>query len=213
MSNQELIEKVLKKEYKLKRILKDNNRSGVFLIEIENEEYVYKIPYEKNRRVWQRFLSIFRGSESKREYKSSLKIKESGFNGIEVITYYEKKSFGVCVDSFLLMRFIKGREATISDIKLVSKELERIHRKGFLHGDSQLSNFKIDENKIYIIDAKFMRNIYGRFGERYEFIYLEESCYRDIDYIKDDFYYRMAKRLSRFRHWIGRVKKRIRGKE
>ncbi len=52
--------------YKLIKVLKDDQRSYVALIEIQGEKYIYKRPIEKNSRKWQRFLSIFRGSESKR---------------------------------------------------------------------------------------------------------------------------------------------------
>ena len=61
-------------DYKTVKVFKDDQRSYVALIEIDGENYVYKEPREKNRRGWQRFLSIFRGSESKREFQNIEKI-------------------------------------------------------------------------------------------------------------------------------------------
>ena len=59
-----------------------------------------------------------------------------------------------------------------------------------------------------------MKNKYGKAGEAYEFIYLEESCHKEIDiYDKNTLSYKLAKSLNSYLHWIGRVKKAIRGKE
>ncbi len=210
--NQNLIDRILNKDYLIKKVLKNNQRSGVFLIEIDKKEYIYKIPYEKNRRIWQRFLSIFRGSESRREYYSCLRVIENGFKGAEPFLFYEKRVLGICLDSFIVMSYIKGRECSVGDISLVSKELEKIHEKGFLHGDSQISNFMISNGEIYLIDAKLMKNTYGKFGERYEYIYLENSCYQDIEYRKDDFYYKVTKAFDNYKHWKIGIKNRWRGK-
>ena len=56
----DIFEKIENKKYNLLKVLKDDQRSYVALIEIDNEQYVYKQPLEKNRRKWQIFLSIFR---------------------------------------------------------------------------------------------------------------------------------------------------------
>ena len=73
------------------KVLKNDQRSYVALIEIDGEKYVYKKPIEKNKRKWQRFLSIFRGSESKREYQNIKNITNAGFNGATPYFALEKK--------------------------------------------------------------------------------------------------------------------------
>ncbi|MGL5052252.1 MAG: lipopolysaccharide core heptose(II) kinase RfaY [Cetobacterium sp.] len=206
--------KVKNKNYKISRVLKDDNRSEVKLIQIDKKKYVYKIPKEKNKRVWQRFISIFRGSESKREYENYLKILNLGFKGPVPIMYWEKKVLGMSFDSFLIMTYIEGKSATLEELNLVKKELERIHRKGYLHGDSQLSNFMVSKKKIFLIDAKLVKNIYRKIGEAYEFIYLEESCHVEVDvYNKKIISYKLAKSLNSYLHWFGKIKKTIRRKE
>ena len=50
-----IYENIKEKNYKIKKVLKDDKRSYVAIIEIENKKYVYKEPREKNRRKWQRF--------------------------------------------------------------------------------------------------------------------------------------------------------------
>lgn len=209
-----LVNKIKREEFKVIKDLKNDNRSKVTLIDIGGNKYVYKIPKEKNNRIWQRITSLIRGSESKREYENYLRIKENGFKGPIPIMYWERKIFGICVDSFLVSSYLSGKPATQKNLKIVEKELRKIHAKGYLHGDSQLSNFIVENNEIYLIDAKLMKNNYGKAGEAYEFIYLEESCHKDIDiYDKNTLSYRLAKSLNSYLHWIGRMKKAIRGKE
>lgn len=204
--------KIENKDYKVVKILKKDNRSEVLLVKIEEKLYCYKRPIEKNTRKWQRFLSIFRESESKREFQNILKIKKFGFNGSTPIIACEVKKYGVSIDSYLLYSYIDGRESVVDDEKLIMKELRKIHAKGFLHGDSQLMNFLISGNTVYMIDTKLIRNIYGKFGEVYEFIYLEESCYRDLDYDKTTFYYKVAILLKKYLRWLGKFKKTLRKK-
>lgn len=59
-------------DYTVLCTLKDDRRSLVQLIRINGKRYVLKVPREKNRRKWQRFLSIFRG-EKVQESADSLK--------------------------------------------------------------------------------------------------------------------------------------------
>ncbi len=61
-------------DYTVLRTLKDDRRSLVQLIRINGKRYVLKVPREKNRRKWQRFLSIFRGGESTRECRQLEKL-------------------------------------------------------------------------------------------------------------------------------------------
>ncbi|MGL4403031.1 MAG: lipopolysaccharide core heptose(II) kinase RfaY [Fusobacteriaceae bacterium] len=179
-NSQELIEKIKNRSYREIKKFKDDQRSKVSLIEIGDNQYVYKEPIEKNRKSWQRFSSIFRGGESKREFLNCEKIKKIGFSGPEPILALEKKRFLMTVDSFFVMEYIEGKHAGIEDLDLVMKNLKTIHGKGYLHGDSQLSNFMVRDNVIYLIDCKLSRNIFGIIGKIWEFIYLEESCYREI---------------------------------
>lgn len=204
----------LNKEYKVLKILKDDNRSKVTLIEIDNKKIVLKIPVEKNTKKWQQILSVFRGSESKREFYRYLKILNNGFKTLTPLMYYEKRNFIFINDSFIMTEYLDGKEAVLKDLEIVAEELRKIHKFGFLHGDSQLPNFLIKNNETYVIDAKFQKNIYGPIGSSYEFIYLEESCHEKIDiYNKKSLSYKIAKMGNEYFHWLGRMKKKLRGKE
>lgn len=195
---------------KLEKIFKDDQRSKVGLFYFEGEKLVLKIPKEKNNRKWQRFLSIFRGSESYREYKQAKKIDKAGFKTYKPIVAFEKKENRMVIDSFFICEYLEGETGSLKYLERIKEELDKIHNCGYLHGDSQLVNFIIDNKHTYIIDSKFRKNIYGKFGASYEYIYLEESCHREIEYDKISFYYKGAKLLNFILHLKGKLKKVLR---
>ncbi|WP_319369854.1 lipopolysaccharide core heptose(II) kinase RfaY [uncultured Ilyobacter sp.] len=208
-----LAELILQKNYKVIKLLKNDQRSKVELIKYGEEKLVLKVPLEKDRRRWQRLLSVFRGSSSKREYENCNKILSKGFLGAEPVIAIEKKAGPFVIESCFVSKFIEGQEGNFQHVKEIGKELDRIHNSGYLHGDSQLVNFMVSVHGIYLIDCKLKKNIFGKFGSRYEFIYLEESCPEKIDiYEKDDIYYRGAKLLNTYLHWWGRTRKKLRCK-
>ena len=192
--------------YKLLKVLKDDQRSYVVLIEIQGEKYIYKRPIEKNSRKWQRFLSIFRGSESKREFENIEKIREVGLNGAVPYLAVEKKKGLVVYDSYLIYGYIDGRESSFKDIDLIMSELRKIHSLGYLHGDSHMNNFLIKGEKVYLIDTKLLWNKYGGFGRAFEFMYLEESYPQEIDYDKESIYYKGAKGLRNYLTFLAKIK-------
>jgi len=206
-------DEINKNNYKILNILKDDRRSYVVLIEIFGEKLVYKIPREKNNRKWQRFLSIFRGSQSKREFLEIEKVSNLGFNTGKPILAAEKKKTLWVIDSYFLYTYVEGYQSTWKDAQKVSDILNEIHKLGYLHGDSQLENFIISpkEGKVYLIDIRFIKNIYGKFGQAYEFIYLEESCHNDEIslYDKNSIYYKGAMVLKNLMDF----KRKLRNKE
>lgn len=202
----EEIIKFLENNPKIEKILKKDHRSYVFTFMYQNKLYVYKEPIEKNTRKWQRFLAIFRGRESKREFKQMQKINSLGFKTATPI-FYEK--------NFLVYEYVDGRKPFINEneINLVVEELKKIHSKGFLHGDSHLANFLItNKNEIYIIDSKFQKNKYGKFGEIFELMYLEKSLEKEISYDKTSFYYKIALLFKKFLTFLSNLKNFIRRK-
>lgn len=202
----EEIIKLLANNLKIEKILKKDHRSYVFTFIYQNKLYVYKEPIEKNTRKWQRFLAIFRGGESKREFKQMQKINSLGFKTATPI-FYEK--------NFLVYEYVDGRKPFINEneINLVVEELKKIHSKGFLHGDSHLANFLItNKNEIYIIDSKFQKNKYGKFGEIFELMYLEKSLEKEISYDKTSIYYKIALLFKKFLTFLSNLKNFIRRK-
>lgn len=205
----DIFERIENKKYNLIKVMKNDQRSYVALIEIDGERYVYKQPLEKNRRKWQRFLSIFRGSESRREFENIEKISRVGLNGATPYLAYEERKGLAVVDSYLIYSYIDGKESTFEDIELISKELTKIHSLGYLHGDSHLNNFLIMDEKVYLIDTKLVWNKYGGFGRSFEFMYLEESCPQPIEFDKGSIYYKGARMLREYLTLLSKIKTKI----
>lgn len=189
---------------KVEKVLKKDHRSYVFIFTFENKKYVYKEPIEKNTRKWQKFLSIFRGTESKREFYQMKKINSLPNLKTAKPVFYEKK--------YLVYEYLEGRKPKIEETDLVVKKLKEIHFLGYLHGDSHLANFLINNGEIYIIDSKFQKNKYGKFGEIFEMMYLEKSLNTKINYEKNNFYYKGAMALRKYLNFFSKLKNIIRGR-
>lgn len=200
----EEIIKLLESNPKIEKILKKDHRSYVFTFRFQDKLYVYKEPIEKNTRKWQKFLAIFRGRESKREFKQMEKINSLGFKTAKPIFY---------TNTYLIYEFIYGEKINEKNINYVIAELKKIHSAGYLHGDSHSDNFIINnKNEVFIIDSKFQKNKYGKFAEIFEFMYLEDSINQKINYDKTSVYYKGAVLLRKYLTFFSNFKNFIRRK-
>ena len=192
------------RDKKILKVLKNDHRSYVYMFELDNKKYVYKEPKEKNNRKWQKFLNFFRGSESKREFFQMKKINMLGLKTATPI-YFEKE--------FLIYEFIEGHKPDLDEVNNVVEELKKIHSLGYLHGDSHLDNFLISDKSekiVYIIDSKFQKNKYGKFGEIFELMYLEDSLGFKIELDRNSFYYKMALAFRNYLTFFSKIKNIIR---
>ncbi|OQY08844.1 MAG: hypothetical protein B6I28_04085 [Fusobacteriia bacterium 4572_132] len=195
-------------------ILKDDNRSLVKVVNVKGEKIVVKQPREKNRRKWIRFWTLFRDSEVKKEFESMMFLKKNLIKGLEPIKYEEIKKMGMVVDSYLLYRYQEGVTSDKNDISEIIKIIKKIHKLGYLHGDAQFRNFiKSPEGKIVVIDFKVKKKLLGKFSEAFEYIVLENSVGeidKEINFIKNTNYYKLAKFFNDFFREIRKIKKKIR---
>lgn len=214
ISNQ-FINDILEKKYEDIKILKDDNRSLVKIIKINDKNYVLKIPREKNKRKWQIVINIFRGSDSFRSFKMMKKLKKMGIRSTETVLAFEKRNPFV-VDSLLIMELLEGEKITEKNYLDVIESLKKLHLKGYLHGDSQIQNFMLRNSEIYLIDLRLQRNIYGSVGRMYEFVYLRESC-NEIDEYYDDIRNKLSFKIAWiWKKWLylhGDIRKIIKGKK
>ncbi len=149
---------ILEKEYEIIKVLKDDKRSLVEIIEINQGKFIFKIPKEKNNRKWQRFINVFRGSDSFRNYKTMDKLEKMGINSTRAVFAGEKRTPFV-IDSFLIMEILEGNSIEEKDYPRIIDELNKVHLKGYLHGDSQIQNFMKKDNEICMIDFRLQKNI------------------------------------------------------
>lgn len=215
-----LYKAIEEKRYRIIKELKNDLRSLVLYIEINcgeiKEEFknvVLKIPREKNERKWQQFLSIFRGSEAKREFYNCKLIEKNGFLGAKPLVAVEKKHGILVIDSYFVLSYIEGRHASFNDIDTVLQTLYHIHDEGYTHGDAQLANFMIKEKKVYVIDCKLEKNFFGIINKIEEFIYFEKSCYKSVPCrYKESCFYKIIQKIDDYKDRFNYFSKKIRGK-
>ena len=214
-SGKDMLSLILEKKYEDISILKDDKRSLVKIIKMNGNNYVLKVPREKNNRKWQRIINIFRGSDSFRSFQMMNKLEGLGIESTKAIIAAEKRTPFV-VDSLLVMDLLNGEEIHKEYYLKVIEKLGDIHKKGYLHGDSQIQNFMLKDDKIYSIDLRLQKNIYGNIGKMYEFIYLRESC-KEIDEYYDEIRNRWSFKIAwLWKKWLylhGDIRKILKGKK
>ena len=206
-------DKIKNNNYLEIKILKDNKRSVVKLIEIDGVKKILKITREKLLNKYKRILAIPFGSEAMKEFKGCKKVLKCSFNGPKPILVWEKKKGMQIIDSYFLMSYIEGKECELKEMKMLTDELSKIHKKKLYHGDAHKLNFIISEDtKLYIIDTKLPRDYFG-LGKIYDFIELEKSTgFKDF-YYKKKWYYKIFFELDIFKekydYWRKKIRKKI----
>lgn len=157
--------------FRILEILKDDHRSLVALIKYHGEKYIFKIPREKNRRKWIRFTTIYRKSEVEKTITNLIKLKSLGIASNDPVLFAEKRKRNFTVDSFIIYSNVEGKNISKMNYNSLMAETEKLHQKGYIHGDFHSSNFLYSANKIYFLDTSLKKNIWGSLGSAYEMIY------------------------------------------
>ncbi len=205
----ELFNAIIKSDYKVIKALKDDKRSKVLVVEINGKQYVYKEPIEKNKRRWQQFINIFRGSESFRSYNSMNKLLKIGVNGPKPYIAIQKFPNFSCI----LMEYLDAKIATKPNYPKIVDALKTIHKNGFVHTDANIWNFLEKDSEIFLIDCEMKKTIFGKIEEYFDFVCLSE----DIDNHKElygniqkEFAYKIAFSYKEFQRFLRRIRKKIR---
>lgn len=157
-------EKILEREYKILEEYKNDGRTFVALIEIENKKYILKEFQKESRDIWKRFLTVFNGGEAYTVLNNTFRAKELGVKEVtDVYCAILKKRFGMVRESYILMEYIEGEirldKESVKDIEIL---MERIHKIGLYHGDCNPYNFLFLKNgELKIIDSKLKKDFIG----------------------------------------------------
>lgn len=155
-----LVDKSLLKTLNIQHTFKDDKKIHVFLFDFQGKKYIYKEPRERNNRKWERFLTLFRPSESTRFFNSYLKLLELGLKCPTPILSYEEIKLGMVVRSFFIYEFIEGDPAYPPHKEIVFEELKKLHKLGYTRRDPNLNNFLINDKGIYFIDFKINKPLF-----------------------------------------------------
>jgi len=152
---QRLAKTLVEGRYQEKEVFKDNAQSYVARVEAAGMDCMVKIPRARNRRIWQRFLSLFRESEALQYYNSMQTLRGMNFGcPAPLIAVEKRRAWRVATHSLFAYQYVEGRKCTESDAAVILPELLRLHEKGYLRGDPHKKNYLISNNAVVFIDAR-----------------------------------------------------------
>ncbi|MDU1910874.1 lipopolysaccharide core heptose(II) kinase RfaY [Fusobacterium sp.] len=188
----EIGRKILNNEYKILEKYKNDNRTFVALIEIENKKYVLKIPKNEYKKTWKRFLTLFKKGEV---LLSLINIRSARDRGLrEVMDIYlagEKRKNGMISDSFFLSEYIEGKICLENNkVEKILELTKKMHKLGLYHGDCNPYNFLFTKDGTRIVDTKCKKMLFGNYKAHYDMLTLNKYL-KNLKYIynKNIFYY------------------------
>ena len=155
----EIVHGLLSENLTFPTILKDHRNSFVGIVQLEDKPCIIKVPLGRNKRLWERFLTLFRPSDAYRCYFSMMKLRSLGLRCPEPILAAQRRRFGVVVDSFFIYELQEGEAASSADLNLISKEMIKLHESGYIRSDPKPVNFIKNNDEIYFIDFRLKKPI------------------------------------------------------
>ena len=153
-----LFEDIVHKSYTSLGKLQNNSHCFVEKIDIKGyQPIVFKIPRYRNKRRWERFLSLFRSGEAFRNHDSMMYLPTIHLKAPKPLFAAEKRANGMVVESFFTYFFIEGKIASAENIPAVLEALSLLHQQGLTRSDPKLENFLISENEVFFIDFRLKK--------------------------------------------------------
>ena len=210
-----LVDQVLDGSIDYDKIYRDNSRTLSARIRFEGQPLMLKIPRARNRRRWERLLTLLRGSDSRRSFRHLGDMAAMGFCAPQPVMFCEKREAWGVTDSFLVYRFVDGLPAASENAAMIVAALRKLHAEGYLRGDAQLANFLVAGESVVFIDFRLKRpRVFPRFQKARELHRFLRSCPQADTVIADrelaSLSYRLASRWENSIFAIRRLKKRLR---
>lgn len=185
-----LLEKIINKEYGVIKEYKNDKRTYVAKIEIDNKFYILKRPYQRN--LLKKIIGIFKKCESLTVFKNVRQLRNENVDELVNILGGGIKRSLFIEEEFYIMDYVDGK-IYLEDEKYIKimETVKKIHQKGRYHGDCNPYNFLFDKDKIYIIDTKLKKMVFGNYRAHYDILTLMKYLKRKMDYPynKNIFYY------------------------
>ena len=215
----EIGKKIIEKNFKTIKILKDSKRNYVSEIEIEETNFIMKEPRNEYIIPQRKIMTIFKKGEVLSTLININKlIDEYGFKEyVRPFLAIVRRKNKMINYSLLLMKKIDGVEEKNLDVLI--ELIKKIHKKGFYHGDFNPSNFLNSNEKTFILDTQGKKMIFGNYRAHYDMLTMKIDSYQEMEYPykKNIFYYfaifmKKIKKLK-FIEKIKEKKKKLREKD
>lgn len=208
----QVLDDCLDARYEVIQELKNNRHNYVARVNTDTlPDLVMKEPRRRNKRVWERIMTLFRPGEAIRAQDSHVKLKELGFACPEPVLAAEFRSLGFVTYSFFLYRYQSGRPANTADAPVVSHELQRLHSKGYTRGDPKAQNFLIDNDHVHFIDFKLAKpRLFRKHSTRMEYAHFLHTMPEGIEHLAE-----LERKSAGFRFavWLRRLVSNLKRKK
>ena len=190
----EIGKKIVDKNYKEEKILKNTKRNFVEIISVNEEKFVLKENRNEHIIPQRKLMTFFKKGEALTTlinvnnaiYQEN--IKEFAKPFLAII----KRKNGMIAYSLVVMEEIQGTINSDDDKKdMIVEMMKRVHKKGFYHGDFNPSNFIFSNNGIKIIDTQGKKMLFGNYRAHYDMLTMKMDSYKEMvyPYKKDLMYY------------------------
>lgn len=167
---------ILKNQYEILEVYKDDNRSYVAKIRLNEKIYVLKSPRSEIRLIQRKWKTFWNKGEALTTLYNIFSLKQQKFHNIgEVYLAIVRKHF-LIQESFLLMEYIEGEvfnhpERLDDFMEIVNK----LHSLGRYHGDLNTSNVVLTKQGLYLIDTQAKKDLFGNFKRAYDILTVMED--------------------------------------
>lgn len=184
--------------------LKNNRHNFVARVDDSSPHgLVLKIPRKRNKRTWERLMTLFRNGEALRVFDSHCRLQQLGFHCPDPVLAAEKRRYGMVTDSFILYRYLPGTPASSGDAAAVSSELMALHEKGYTRGDPKAINFLVSDGQVAFIDFKLSRpRLFRQHNFRMEYAHFLHTMPEGLRYLSAE---EQQATAFRFAVWLRRT--------
>lgn len=136
--------------------VKNIRRTYVAEFSLDGLNFIFKIPRARDRRPWERLLTLFRAADVERFSHSMLELKAMGIPGPQPVMLGLRRRLGMVTHSFIIYRKLEGQAAANEqDIEKVCHTLTNLHQRGYLRRDALLRNFILTpDGQVGLIDFR-----------------------------------------------------------
>lgn len=188
----EIGKKIVDKNYREEKILKNTKRNFVEIISINEEKFVLKENRNEHIIPQRKLMSFFKKGEALTTLINLDKLIEN-YNLIEYVKPFlviNKRKYGFITYSALIMENINGKEDR-SYIEEIIKLMKKVHSFKVYHGDFNPGNFLLEDGKIRIIDTQGKKMLFGNYRAHFDMLTMSMDSYDEMTYPykKNIFYY------------------------
>lgn len=198
----DILKTILDGDMKVLKVLKENRRSYIAVIEVNGEKYIIKESRNEYRIFQRKLMSLFKKGEfvvtleniHKMIYEEGMSEYAEPFGAV-----LERKN-GMISYNLLLMEYV-GEEIFPDNFQNMMKTIQKIHNKGYYHGDFNPSNFILSsKGKIRVIDTQGKKMGFGNYRAHYDLITMQMDNYPEMIYpYKKNIFYCVALGMKKFK--------------